>query len=231
LSAEDLATRLANQQAALSPTRHPLFAHLYRGDPSLDDFKIYLRQKWLIMTTFWRSFAELGMRLSRSADLASVAHIYQNVHDELGGGDVGQAHLAQHERQLRQIGLEVSPDDLPVYDETREYINYRLMCMRHPQVAWGLGAFYAQEAASLEYTMGHYRLLRRFGVAEEFARIYYVHEEIDDGHCADILDVVGGLVTTPEAQSICLASQRHQMTLWHRHFDRVWDEIQDRGHR
>ena len=216
--------RLQQEQERLSPLHHPLFQHLYHGEPEFEQFKVYLRHKWLIMTTFWRSLAEFGDRLQRT-DLENTALVYKNVYEELGEGDVMAAHLVQHQRQLKHIGVNVTFHDLPEYPETYEYINYRLMCMRHREPAWGLGSFFSMEATSLEYTMGHYHQLRRFGVEEEFCEIYRGHESIDTEHTSEILQVVRNLVTTAHAQSICLASQRRQMQLWHRHFDRVLEEI------
>lgn len=228
LSPEAFGELLKAEQRALSPLNHPLFKYIFEGDATFDEAKIYFEHKWLIILTFWRSFAELGMRLSRMKDqqLENCAPIYENVHEELGDGDVRQAHLVRHHRQLTHIGVPAGYDALPRYPETCEYINYRLQCMRHAEPAWALGSFFSQEATSLEYTMGHYHLLKRVGVPEQYAEIYFVHDSIDTEHTDEILEVIHRMVVTPEQQAICLRSQRRQMNLWHRHFDRVLEEIQ-----
>ena len=224
LATEEYRARLQAEQEILSPLHHPLFKLLYYGEPTFDQFKVYLRHKWIIMLTFWRSLAEFGSRLQRF-DLENTALVYKNVYEELGEGDVHSAHLNQHIRQLHHIGLDVTFRDEPVYPETCEYINFRLMCMRHREPAWGLGSFFSMEATSLEYTLGHFRQLTKFEVGEEYCEVYRAHEDIDTEHTSEILQVIDNLVKSAEDQSTCLTAQRQQMSLWHRHFDRVHEEI------
>ena len=216
---------LARAQEELSPLAHPLFQRCFSEDGSFDDLAVYLRHKWIIMLTFWRSLSEYGARIQRH-DLHNTALVYENVHEELGTGDAAEAHLVKHHQLLRAIGIDARWDDEPEFTETYEYINFRLFCMRHPDLAWGLGSFYSQEATSLEYTLGHYHQLRRFGVAHDVAEIYHAHDEIDAEHTEEILTIVRDLVRDDEQRATVLRAQRHQMNLWHAHFDRVLAELE-----
>ncbi|MEM7326438.1 MAG: iron-containing redox enzyme family protein [Actinomycetota bacterium] len=222
--------RLAAEQEALSPLRHPLFQRCFREDGDLEDLKVYLRHKWIIMLTFWRSLSEFGMRLQRHdvANLANTALVYENVFEELGTGDPAEAHMVSHFKLLQAIGVDVGWDDEPEFTETREYINFRMFCMRHPNPAWGLGSFYSQEATSLEYTLGHYDQLRRFGVSHDTAEIYHAHDAIDAEHTDEILTIINDLINDDRSRSTVLLAQQHQMHLWNAHFDRVLDRIEQR---
>lgn len=224
LASDDFIAYLSDQQRRLSPLAHPLFQYLSSESATFSAYKIYLTHKWIIMLTFWRALAELGQRLQR-VDLDGAAVLYENVHEELGAGDPGEAHLRQHYRQLRHIGIPATWDMVPRYPETFEYINFRLHCMRHAETGWGLGSAYSQEATSLEYTMGHFHSLRRFGVAREHCEVYYRHEDIDTEHTDELATLIGRSLTTASSQRACARAQRHQMTLWLRHFDRVLEDI------
>ena len=216
---------LERSQEQLSPLSHPLFQRCFSEDGTFEDLAVYLRHKWIIMLTFWRSLSEFGARLQRH-DLHNTALVYENVHEELGAGDATAAHLLKHYELLRAIGIDVAWDDEPEFAETYEYINFRMFCMRHPELAWGLGSFYSQEATSLEYTLGHYHQLRHFDVDHATAEIYHAHDEIDTEHTDEILMIVRDLVHDDEQRATMLRAQRHQMMLWHAHFDRVLAEIE-----
>ncbi len=228
LNTSAFANELATAQEALSPLHHPLFHRCFATDGDFDDLKIYLRHKWIIMLTFWRSLSDFGMRIQRN-DLHNTALVYENVHEELGSGRADEAHLIQHYDLLKAIGVDVSWDDQPEFTETMEYLNFRVFCMRHPELSWGLGSFYSQEATSLEYTLGHYHQLRRFGVSHEVAEIYHAHDEIDAEHTDEILTIIDDLVTDDERRAMTLRAQRHQMRLWNNHFDRVLQHLDGGG--
>ena len=224
LAPDELRQVLMKRQNELTPLDHPVFKHLQSGKCTFDQFKEYLRQKFLIMTTFWRCIAELGMRMSRfpgKDGLALPTPLFKNVYDELGEGDVNQSHLVRHLAHLDHLNLGLTLDSKPEFTETKAYLNFRLRCMRHQEAAWGLGSFFSQEATSLEYTILHYHLLKKFGVSHQKAEIYEAHEPIDTDHCKDILDLIEVAVKTPEQQAICIAAHEQQLSLWMKHFDVV----------
>lgn len=223
---EAFVAELARAQEELSPLAHPLFQRCFGDEGTFDDLAVYLRHKWIIMLTFWRSLSEYGNRIQRH-DLHNTALVYENVHEELGAGNAAEAHLVKHHQLLRAIGIDANWDDEPEFAETHEYINFRLFCMRHPDLTWGLGSFYSQEATSLEYTLGHYHQLRKFGVDHDEAEIYHAHDEIDAEHTDEILTIVRDLVHSDEQRATVLRAQRHQMVLWHAHFDRVLAQIEN----
>ncbi len=224
LDAPALVQMLHAAQEKWSPLVHPLFIRIY-GEAPRAEFEVYLRHKWIIMLTFWRSLAEYGNRLQRR-DLKNTALVYKNVNEELGEGDAHDSHLAAHLRLLRHLGIDARWNDQPSYAETYEYINFRMFCMRHADPSWGAGSFFSQEATSLEYTLGHYRRLRDFGVSHEHCAIYYEHDEIDTEHTAEIESIIVDLAQSREQQATVLRALCHQMRLWHRHFDRVLEEIE-----
>ena len=223
-SPDALRKLLHDAQNSLSPLVHPLFVRIYADSPR-KEFEIYLRHKWIIMLTFWRSLAEYAGRLQR-LDLHNTALVYKNVHEELGEGDASKAHLTSHYGLLRHLGINVSWDDVPEFAETYEYINFRMFCMRHEDLSWGAGSFFSQEATSLEYTMGHYRRLRAFGIEHDKCAIYHEHDEIDTEHTAEIESIIIDLAISARQQATVLRAQRHQMHLWNAHFDRVLEEIE-----
>ena len=225
----DFIAELRRRQEQLSPLHHPLFQHIYSHQVTLREFEIYLKHKWIIMLSFWPSLAEFGARLTRrQADngQASVATVYENVHEELGDGDPAQAHMRQHFELLRHLQMNVGWCDQPRFAATCEYINFRLFCMRHAEPAWGLGSFFSQEATSLEYTLGHYRQLRRFGIEHDYCAVYHAHDEIDAEHTREIEQLIITYATSAARQATVLTAQQQQMQLWHAHFDRVLEEIE-----
>jgi hypothetical protein len=224
-NAQFLAVLQADQRR-LSPLNHPLFQYLFGGNPTFDEVKIYLEHKWLLILTFWRALEEFGHRLHRLERdrLDNVALVFKNVHEELGSGDASAALLLQHHRQLAHLGMSCGMRDVPRFAESFEYINFRMMVMRHEEPAWALGSIISQEGTSPEYTLGHCRLLERFGVTREFTDIYYIHQ-LDVEHTSEIGEMIASLVTNEAKRRICLASHRHQLAIWRRHFDRILEEI------
>ena len=190
------------------------------------------------MLTFWRSIVELGVRLQRIemtptgaprwplGNVENTSFAFKNVYEELGEGHLADGHLAKHHRLMTYLNAGGAFNSEPSYPETYEYINNRIRCMRHAEIMWGAGSFFSQEATSLEYTMGHYHMLRAHNIPEEYCNIYYIHDHIDTEHTQEILQVIGNLGKTAEQQRICISSQQHQMNCWNRHFDRVWADMQ-----
>jgi len=220
LTRSELEQRLRATQAELSVLDHPLFRLLFAGDPSREQVLAYLKQKWIIVLSFWQSLAELALR----ADTEIATLLSENLFEELGEGKLGNSHLEHHRAQLRDLGVAAEFTDTPIYAETQAYLNNRVRSMRHPDVVVGLGVAYSMEASSQGYSLQHARMLRRLG-ATSHVEVYDEHDEVDDDHAAGILDAILRHAATADRQRLALSGQRHQQQLWLRHFTRVHDAL------
>jgi pyrroloquinoline quinone (PQQ) biosynthesis protein C len=220
LTRTGLEQRVRQTQAEHSVLDHPLFHLLFHGDPSRAQVLAYLKQKWIIVLSFWQSLAELALR----AETQVATVLTENLYEELGEGKRGNSHLEHHYAQLRDLGVDAQFSDTPTYPETQEYLNNRVRCMRHPEMVLGLGVAYSMEAASQGYSIQHAKMLRRIG-AVSHVDVYDQHDEVDDDHSADILEAILSHATTAQQQQLAVSAQAHQQKLWLRHFTRVHETL------
>ncbi|MBK8266422.1 MAG: iron-containing redox enzyme family protein [Nannocystis sp.] len=217
------AERIRGEQAALSGLVHPMSAHLFAGEPSLDEVKIYLRHHWHRSRLFFRELTELSL----ARPLAEASVLFRNLYDEGGGEHSDRAHPFLLQRLLRHLGVPCDFDERPALPEARAYLNNRIRCARAANPAWGLAVLYALEAGTPATHGAIYRLLRRLGVPEEACEFHRLHMTADIEHTEETLGLIAALVRGAGDQGIFLASLRHHRGLGRRYFDAIWREIQE----
>lgn len=220
-----LARLLKERQAEMDMLQLPIYRHM-QEHPTREGLRVYFENRWRLQTTFWASLAEFASRIQRMNRFPNTLLVYKNVWEELGSGKLSEVHLLKFREVYRGAGIEASFDDAPLYTETRAYLNFRLLCMRHANPGWGLGAFYSvEEAVSEAYSRWHVQLLERHGLAGPAQEIDEAHDELDVEHAGEILRVIADLCTTTETQAACLAAQRRLTLLWQAHLNRVHQAI------
>jgi pyrroloquinoline quinone (PQQ) biosynthesis protein C len=216
------AERIQGELAALSGLVHPMSAHLFAGEPTVDEVKIYLRHHWHRSRLFFRELTDLSL----GRPLAEASVLFRNLYDEGGGEDPARAHPFLLQRLLRHLGVPCDFDERPALAEARAYLNNRIRCARAANPAWGLAVLYALEAGTPATHGAIYRLLRRLGVPEEACEFHRLHMTADIEHADETLGLVADLVRAAGDQAIFLASLRHHRGLGRRYFDAIWREIQ-----
>jgi pyrroloquinoline quinone (PQQ) biosynthesis protein C len=222
LAPADLLARLAAEQARNAGLAHPMSAHMFHGDPSLAELKIYLRHHWHRSRLFYRELTELAL----TCPLRHASILHRNLYDETGGEHSERAHPFLLQRLLRHFDLPHGFADRPELPEAQAYLNNRIRCARHPNPAWGLAVLYSLEAGTPATHGNIHALLRRFGVPDEAREFHRVHMTADVEHARETAELIGDIVQSPADQAILLASLRYHRALGRRYFDAIWREMQ-----
>ncbi|WP_434425730.1 TenA family transcriptional regulator [Nannocystis pusilla] len=222
LAPADLLARLQAEQNQRTGLRHPMSTHLFHGDPSLGDLKIYLRHHWHRSRLFYRELTELAL----SCPLGHASVLHRNLYDETGGEDGSQAHPVLLQRLLRHFDLPHGFDDRPELPEAQAYLNNRIRCARHPNLAWGLAVLFSLEAGTPATHGNIHALLQRFAVPEPAREFHRIHMSADVEHARETAELIGAVVHSPADQAILFASLRYHRALGQRYFDAIWREMQ-----
>ncbi|WAS90785.1 TenA family transcriptional regulator [Nannocystis punicea] len=222
LAPEALLARLHAEQNQRNGLLHPMSAHLFHGQPSLADLKIYLRHHWHRSRLFYRELTELAL----SCPLSHASVLHRNLYDETGGEDGSQAHPVLLQRLLRHFDLPHGFADRPELPEAQAYLNNRIRCARHPDLAWGLAVLFSLEAGTPATHGNIHALLQRFGVPDDAREFHRIHMSADVEHARETAELIGAVITSPADQAILFASLRYHRALGQRYFDAIWREMQ-----
>lgn len=222
LAPADLLARLGAEQARTAGLAHPMSAHMFHGDPSLAELKIYLRHHWHRSRLFYRELTDLAL----TCPLRHASVLHRNLYDETGGEHSERAHPFLLQRLLRHFDLPHGFADRPELPEAQAYLNNRIRCARHPNPAWGLAVLYSLEAGTPATHGNIHALLQRFGVPDEAREFHRVHMTADVEHARETAELIGDIVQSPADQAILLASLRYHRALGRRYFDAIWREMQ-----
>ncbi|MDC0723721.1 iron-containing redox enzyme family protein [Nannocystis bainbridge] len=222
LAPDALLARLQAEQNQRTGLRHPMSEHLFHGRPSLADLKIYLRHHWHRSRLFYRELTELAL----SCPLGHASVLHRNLYDETGGEHGAQAHPVLLQRLLRHFDLPHGFDDRPALPEAHAYLNNRIRCARHPNLAWGLAVLFSLEAGTPATHGNIHALLQRFDVPEHAREFHRVHMSADVEHARETAELIGAVIQSPADQAILFASLRYHRALGQRYFDAIWREMQ-----
>jgi pyrroloquinoline quinone (PQQ) biosynthesis protein C len=206
--------------------QHPLAGYLFGGTSTLEEAKFFLLDHWRRARHFYREFPQFVLRFPPELHEQHLIGLYVLMRDE-GMGDQAsgyRTHSALLKDLLRSLGLQPKDYDLPPFIETKIYLNNRMRCQMHHNVAWGLGVSIGIEKQTLQVFSNMVKLLQRFDVPSH--SYFALHEEVEDEHASIIKTIGVTTLHTADQQRILLSSLRRHMLLAYATMDPVWKAIQ-----
>jgi pyrroloquinoline quinone (PQQ) biosynthesis protein C len=207
------------EQARLA---HPMSAHLYQGTPSLEEIDLFLEHHWLRSSLFYRLFSEFGLRLE---DFEDSTPIYENLFDESGNGDPEKAHPILLKNLLEYRGVPCEIDTASSMTEERAYLNNRIRCMRHPDLAWGLAVVYLIEEVTSANHKKIYKMLEKAGIPEEHLEFHRIHGFVDEVHAAELWGLVARRAHDAAFRRTFLRSVFQHFRVTQQYYDALWAKM------
>lgn len=156
---------------------------------------------------------------------ALLTNLYEEATGRLSRTD---NHLALMQTFLRALGIPDMERDAAVpLPATRELIVYRWNAVRDPQ-RYHVGAaavMIASEGQSLETRAGearHELLGRAYGLAEADLQFFAVHQQEDQGHVEQGVELVSQLCVTERMQQEALAAVDHTCLLFYTMYEDMY---------
>lgn len=209
--------------AARTRVKHPMSVHLFQGTPPLQDVRFFLQHHWTRSYNFYSLLAELAFRFEAIED-ASV--FYRNLYGEAGAETPERSHPALLAHLMTYFDIPLRVDFPALQPLEKAYLNNRIRCVRHPDVAWGLALLYAVESVSSVNHRRIYELLQRLGVPEkpsEFHRLHGTQDEIDT---EEMWQLIAKLAPSESFQRQFMQSLARHFEINHAYFDMLWLEMQ-----
>jgi pyrroloquinoline quinone (PQQ) biosynthesis protein C len=224
LSVEEFRKKVDAEIAARSRVKHPMSVHLFQGNPSLSDVRFFLEHHWIRSYNFYSLLAELAFRFK---DIGDASVFYRNLYGEAGAENPDRSHPVLLSRLMThfEIPLEINFSD--IHPLEKAYLNNRIRCVRHPDVAWGLALLYAVESVSCANHRQIYELLQRLGVPEqpcEFHRLHGTQDEIDT---EEIWSLIAKFSQSKSFQHRFMQSLVRHFEINKAYFDMLWREMQE----
>lgn len=210
--------------ASRTRTRHPFSVHMFDGSPTQREIRFFLHHHWIRSFDFYRLLAELAMRFDKIED---AAVFYRNLYGEAGRENAAEAHPRLLEKLIRYMKLPVEVDLKDLHPLEMAYLNNRLRCVRHPDLAWGLAVVYAIEAVSTVNHRRIYELLQRAGVPEEYCEFHRLHGIGDEIDTRELWELIESRSGDAEFQRTFLQSLTRHFEINTRYFDHLWDSMRE----
>lgn len=170
--------------------QHDFLTRCRIGNLCLQDVQILAVQMYKFSKEFNRILASI---LSCCQDEMAQLVILENLLDEMGQGDVSQAHPELFRRFTREIGIDDNTlATLPTAPETLALIETYLKIPHKYGYLAALGAVcYASEGiVSSLYTQLYKGILGAAPLPQESLIFFEVHIDIDDSHAAKLAEVI-----------------------------------------
>jgi len=207
------------EQARLT---HPMSTHLYQGNPSMGEIDLFLEHHWLRSSRFYRLISEFGLRFE---DFEDSTPLYENLFDESGNGKPENAHPILLKNLLDYRGVPCEIDATSSMAEEQAYLNNRIRCMRHPDLAWGLAVVYLIEDVTSANHKKIYKMLETAGVPEKYREFHRLHGFVDEVHAAELWELVGKRADKPAFRNTFLRSVLQHFRITRRYYDRLWEKM------
>lgn len=203
--------------------KHPMSDYIFNGKPSRDEVRFFIAHHWVRSYDFYRLLAELAFRF---VDVQDAAVFYRNLYGEAGGKDSTGAHPKLLEKLMVHFNIPLQIDFSTSSAAEKAYLNNRLRCVRHPDIAWGLALIYAVESVSVTNHRKIYELLKRTGVPEDACDFHRLHSTADEIDTAELWELIEKHNDQPSFQSTFLRSLNRHFEINKRYFDVLWDQLQ-----
>lgn len=223
LPVDEFRARIDAEIAARTRVRHPMSLHLFQGTPPHQDVRFFLQHHWIRSYNFYSLLAELAFRFEAIED-ASV--FYRNLYGEAGAETPDRSHPALLSRLMEHFEIPLRIDFASLHPLEKAYLNNRIRCVRHTDVAWGLSLLYAVESVSCVNHLRIYELLQRLGVPEgpcEFHRLHGTQDEIDT---EEMWALIAKFAPSESFQRTFMRSLARHFEINRLYFDMLWQEMQ-----
>lgn len=203
--------------------RHPISQHLFQGEPSVQDVRFFLEHHWIRSYNFYSLLAELAFRFQ---DIRDASVFYRNLYGEAGAETPERAHPALLSKLMAHFDIPLAIDFAALHPLEKAYLNNRIRCVRHTDVAWGLSLLYAVESVSCVNHLRIYELLQRMGVPEgpsEFHRLHGTQDEIDT---EEMWQLIAKHAHSGSFQRTFMQSLARHFDINRAYFDLLWRQMQ-----
>ncbi len=208
--------------AARSRVRHPMSLHLFEGTPPREDVRFFLQHHWVRSYNFYSLLAELAFRFEAIED-ASV--FYRNLYGEAGAEDPGRSHPAMLSHLMTYFAIPLQIDFAALDPLEKAYLNNRIRCVRHPDVAWGLALLYAVESVSCVNHRRIYELLQRMDVPAEPSEFHRLHGMQDEIDTEEMWALIAKFAPDEAFQRQFMQSLARHFAINHAYFDMLWQKM------
>jgi pyrroloquinoline-quinone synthase len=177
---------------------HPFLARCRTGQLTLPEVQILAVQMYKFSKEFNRILASI---LSRCPDENAQLVILDNLFDEMGQGDLGQAHPELFRRFTRTIGI--ADETLAVAATAPETLNMITTYLDIPHqygylAALGAVCFASEGIVSSLYSQLYQGIVGAAPLPRESLIFFEVHIDVDDSHAANLARLLEPRVTTQE---------------------------------
>jgi pyrroloquinoline-quinone synthase len=182
---------------------HPLWNHEFlvrcrTGQLTLPEVQVLAVQMYKFSKEFNRILASI---LSRCPDENAQLVIMDNLFDEMGQGDLNQAHPELFRRFTREIGI--ADDALAIAPTAPETLNMIATYLDIPHqygylAALGAVCFASEGIVSSLYSQLYRGIVGAAPFPKESLIFFEVHIHVDDSHAANLARLIEPRVTTQE---------------------------------
>jgi pyrroloquinoline-quinone synthase len=182
---------------------HPLWNHTFlarcrTGQLTLPEVQILAVQMYKFSKEFNRILASI---LSRCPDESAQLVILDNLFDEMGQGDLGQAHPELFRRFTRAIGI--ADEALAVAPTAPETLNMIATYLDIPHqygylAALGAVCFASEGIVSSLYSQLYQGIVGAAPLPQESLIFFEVHIDVDDSHAANLARLLEPRITKQE---------------------------------
>ncbi len=223
LPVEAFRARVDEEIASRTRVRHPMSVHLFQGTPSREEVKYFLHHHWIRSYNFYSLLAELAFRFE---DIADASVFYRNLYGEAGAESADRSHPALLATLMKYFEIPLRIDFQPLHTQEKAYLNNRIRCVRHTNIAWGLSLLYAVESVSRVNHLRIYELLQRQGIPEEYCEFHRLHGTQDEIDTEELWELISKYASDESFQRTFMQSLARHFEINRKYFDVLWSEMQ-----
>ncbi|AHH52303.1 hypothetical protein AI22_26075 [Pseudomonas aeruginosa YL84] len=220
---EEFRKKVDAEIEARSRVRHPMSVHLFQGTPPVEDVRFFLEHHWVRSYNFYSLLAELAFRFENIED-ASV--FYRNLYGEAGAETPERSHPALLSHLMTYFDIPLRIDFPALHPLEKAYLNNRIRCVRHTDVAWGLALLYAVESVSCVNHRRIYELLQRLGVPEQPSEFHRLHGTQDEIDTEEMWALIAKFAPSEDFQRKFMQSLARHFEINRAYFDLLWEQMQ-----
>jgi pyrroloquinoline-quinone synthase len=194
---------LTMQSFSALTQNHPLWNHEFlvrcrTGQLTLPEVQVLAVQMYKFSKEFNRILASI---LSRCPDESAQLVIMDNLFDEMGQGDLNQAHPELFRRFTREIGI--ADDALAIAPTAPETLNMIATYLDIPHqygylAALGAVCFASEGIVSSLYSQLYRGIIGAAPFPKDSLIFFEVHIHVDDSHAANLARLIEPRVTTQD---------------------------------
>ncbi|CAM2791944.1 Iron-containing redox enzyme [Pseudomonas gessardii] len=223
VSVDEFRKKIDAEIEARSRVNHPMSVHLFQGTPPHEDVRFFLEHHWTRSYNFYSLLAELAFRFEAIED-ASV--FYRNLYGEAGAETPDRSHPALLSHLMTHFNIPLRIDFPALHPLEKAYLNNRIRCVRHTDVAWGLALLYAVESVSCVNHRRIYEMLQRLGVPEEPSEFHRLHGTQDEIDTEEMWALIAKFAPSPAFQHSFMQALARHFEINKAYFDMLWQQMQ-----